>query len=116
MARLLRHPCLQIPKEPWEEVYLPEATSAAYPFQLCAALDASSPVSSALPPASSALPPAFSYPLPPSPAANVSWIPLLLAIAEVEQVVGPMNLSAGDQEGPKMAVAEAEEADGVGDE
>lgn len=106
MARLLRYPCPQTPKEPWEEVYLPEATSAAYPFQLCAALDASSP-------ASSALPPAFSYPLPPSPVANVSWIPLLLAIAEVEQVVDPMNLSAGDQEGPRMAVAEAEEADGV---
>jgi len=27
-----------------------------------------------------------------------------------------MNLSAGDQEGPRMAVAEAEEADGLGDE
>lgn len=110
MARLLRYPCPQTPKEPWEEVYLPEATSAAYPFQLCAALDASSP-------ASSALPPAFSYPLPPSPVANASWIPLPLAIAEVEQVVGPMNLSAGDQEGPRMAEAEAEaeEADGVED-
>lgn len=108
MARLLRSPCLQTPKEPWEEVYLPEATSAAYPFQLYAALDANSP-------ASSALLPAFSYPLPPSPVANVSWIPLLLAIAEVEQVVGPMNLSAGDQRGPRMLVAGAEEADGVED-
>jgi len=113
---LYHHPYPRKPGEPWEEGYLIEETFAASPSRLCVALDANSPVSSALPPASSALPPAFSYPLPPSPAANVSWIPLLLAIAEVEQVVGPMNLSAGDQEGPRMAVAEAEEADGLGDE